>query len=268
MYPAMVLIFWAGILLAVQAFFRRANRWVTWSVFAVVPWFLVGHWGRANDVGLFPWVKLASLLFAATWLTALRFTSLGQSRWALAVAFLLLPINILEAVTKDMVGGHAAHHLVAFSGVMLLFGLPNPVSSIQIDSSRSLRDLHYLGLSRLWIIGYTIWNAAFVYLNFPAITGHQLAVLSAALIVGLIEPRLWLQARTFSLAFDLLLLPTFPTILIPLTDTAHWNSPTRENLVATVCLGVMIACVVRFVQRRRQTPDKQFSNATLARESS
>lgn len=243
----------AVVLVSVQALFRRAGKWAAWSTFLVLPlalapfWVWMGQTGAYGDAGAFPWVKLVSLQVGACWLTALRFTALGRSRWALGALFLMLPLNMLEAVTQDAFGGHAAHYLLALSGALLIFAVPHPMQAIRIDSTGRYRDLVYVGMTRTWIVGYTLWNAAFVYLNFPAIAGHQLAALAAAFVVGMSEPHRWLQSRTFTLATDTLALATFPQ-LIPFTATATWASPVREDVVAGVCLGLALfyaGCIFR-----------------------
>lgn len=255
----------AVVLVSVQALFRRAGKWAAWSAFLVLPsalapyWVWMGQTGAYGDAGAFPWIKLVSLQVGACWLTALRFTGLGRSRWALGALFLMLPLNMLEAVTEDLFGGHAAHYLLALSGVLLIFSVPHPMKAIRIDRDGSYRDLHYVGMTRPWIAGYTLWNAAFVYLNFPAIAGHELAVLASAFAIGMIDPSRWLQARTFTLAADLLTMATFPGLIIPFTETSDWASPHGENLVAGACLAIVVVYAGYIFFRRADRVVARFS---------
>lgn len=239
---ALYLVLLAAVLWLCQELLRRANKWIAWGIFLVLPLVLIPYWRHLSESGIyagrgmFPWVKLASLQLAVSWLTALRFTRLGQSRGARALMFLLLPINMFEAVTLDLHGGHLAHWLLAGSGLLLIIAVPHPLWAIRVDEHGPWRDLLYVGMTRTWIVGYTLWNAAFVYLNFPEIAGHQLAVLAAPLVVGMRRPALWLQARGFTLGVDLLLMATFPELLFPLLDSASWATPGREDYVALGCL--------------------------------
>ena len=105
-------------------------------------------------------------------------------------------------------------------------------------------------MTRIWIVAYTVWNWAFVYLNYPAIAGHQLAVLASAFVVGMAKPSRWLQSRTFTLAADLLVLASFPGVLVPFTDTSQWVSPHREKIVAGVCLAIAVVYAGCFFMRR------------------
>lgn len=234
----------AVLLILVQELFRRAGKCVAWGVFLISPLVLAPYWvwlgriGAYTGVGVFPWVKVISLQVGACWLTTLRFTALGRSRWALGSLFLMLPLNMLEAVIQDAFGGHMAHYLLVLSGILLVLSVPHPMWAIRIETADHSRDLRYIGMTRTWIGAYTLWNWAFVYLNYPAIAGHQLAVLASAFVIGMADPSRWLQSRTFTLAADLLVLATFPQVLVPFTDTSHWLSPNRENVVAGACLAM------------------------------
>lgn len=246
----------AVLLILVQELFRRAGKWAAWGIFLVLPlavapyWAWMGHGGAYTGVGHFPWVKLVSLQVGACWLTALRFTPLGRSRWAVGSLFLMLPLNILEAVTQDAFGGHLAHYLVGLTGVLLVLSVPHPLRAIRVDTTDHYRELRYVGMTRTWIAGYTLWNWVFVYLNFPAVAGHQLAVLASAFAVGMVEPSRWLQSRTFTLAADLLVLATCPGVVIPFADTSHWASPHREDIAAGGCLVIVAVFAGCFFMRR------------------
>lgn len=234
------LILLAIVLYFVQEWLRRATSMISsWAVFVALPLVLTPLWLRTDQVGIFPWIKLYSILFGACWVSAIRFTSLGQKPWALASTVVFLAANIAEAVTADVFGGHTAHFLLAVSGILLVLSLPHPLVTIRVTSKGPLRELSYEGLTREWVVGYTVWNWAFVYLNFPAIAGHQLAVLSVSLMIGMIEPRQWLQTRAYTLAIDLLVLFTFPHLIVPILDTTHWASAHRENVVAGICFVIV-----------------------------
>lgn len=246
-----------AVLLLVQGGFRRANRWITWGVFLGLPliltptWFCLSHAGAYPWAGTFAWVKLYTVQFCACWGTALRFTALGRNRWALGAGFLLLLVNILEAVTKDVYDRHMAHFLVAGSGVLLILSAPHPVRAIRIDTAGPFRDLHYNGLTRPWIIGYTLWNWAFIYLSFPVVAAHQVSVLASAFVIGMIEPRRWLQARAYTLGTDLLVLFTFPRFMVPLMESSDWTTPYREDVAAATCLAIVALIAASYFWGRR-----------------
>ena len=240
--------------LVAQEILRRSGKWFAWGLFIALPTVLTPYWFRHNtDVEFFPWVKLYTIAFSVSWVTALRFTCLGELHWARFCMLLLLGVNIVEAVVQDTFGQHLAHYLVLLSGILLIVTLPKPLNAIQIDVAGPHRDLQYRGLTRTWIVEYTVWNAVFVYLNFPVIAGYQLATLTAALIVGLISPPLWLQARGYTLGVSLMLLPTFRDPLFRRIDTSHWTEPGREDLTAAVCFGIAASSTYRHFFRRNRS---------------
>ena len=167
----------------------------------------------------------------------------------------MLLLNILEAIIQDATGRHLAHWLVVASGILVMFTLPSFHRCIQIDFSSPTRDVAFLGMDRKWIVEYTLWNWAFVFLNFPVIAGHQLAALVAAAIIGFSNPTLWLQARAYTLASDLFLMATFPSEIAAWSDSEHWANSSRELVVSVSCLLVIIGCSVRCFRSVREKKD-------------
>ncbi len=261
-----LVILMTGLLLLYETL-RRCGLWLSLACTSFLPVILTPMWFSQNpDIGLFPWVKLYSLVISLTWMNLARFTALGHRTWWRQGLVCLLLINILEAIIQDSQGSHLTHWLVIISGFLVILTLPSFRGSIQIDFATPTRDVTYFGMNRNWIVEYSVWNWAFVYLNFPQIAAHQLAVLNAAAIVGFIRPQLWLQARAYTLMADLMLLATFPKALILWTDSEHWSNPTRQWLVSTICLLIITLFSLRLLRRRRQARQPTFvslSEATL-----
>jgi hypothetical protein len=133
------------------------------------------------------------------------------------------------------------HYLNAAAGGLLVLTLPFAHEVFQIKVRNRCRDLDWEGMSRTWITGYTIWNWVFIYHTFPVIAGQHLAVLGSAFLVGMFEPRRWLQARTYSLAIALFLLFSFPTFLVSRMGTVEWSND-RANIVSA-CISLGFAAV-------------------------
>lgn len=250
------LIAWGVALVLVQEVFRRRGPWTTWVAFLALPLVLTPYWVQHDRsegfLDVFPWVKLYILLFSTCWITGLRFTRLGAWSWARSLGMLLLPINIVVAVAHDLFGGHLAHSLLAASGLLLIVTLPASWVAVQIDREGHYRDLHWVGMTRAWIMEYTLWNWVFVYLNYRALAGQQLAVLLAAFAVGMIDPRRWLQARAYTLATDLLMAFTFPTFLLGRLDHSSRITAPREDLAAGISLILVTAYAVRGLLKLRR----------------
>lgn len=170
---------------------------------------------------------------------------------------MLLGVNILEAVTVDVLAGGVAHGLVAVAGLVLICTIPMRHRATTIDAGR-YRDLH-LPLTRGWVIAYTAWNWAFVSLNYPAYAGHHAAVLLAALVVGLIAPRLWTQTRSSTLGLNLLTMATFNPEMVSWLDASAWSGATASAGVAVAALVVTVVSLARpwGLSRLRPTPVRE-----------
>jgi len=245
MYVFLQIIAVTVLLLLAQEALRRANRWAVWGVFLLIPLLLTPYWIRVNELGLFSWFKYYTVFFCVCWGTALRFTSLGNRAWARSTIPLLLAVNILEAVVLDLVSHGSAHALNAAAGLLLIATMPYGRNSARIDSANCYRDLLY-GISQQWVIGYTLWNWTFVYLNYPSLTGHHTAVLAAGLIVGMNHPGRWSQTRASTLGVNLLFTATSFKGMVAWMDTSIWFNE-QVGIVAAGCtLLVMTGCAVHF----------------------
>jgi len=235
-----------ALLWGMQELQRREPRFVA-AFFLLLPPLLVPYWARVYQTDLFHWVKLFSVIAGVLWFTALRHTRFGKVRWAYYGVFVILAANILEAVLQDLSGGHLAHYLNATAGILLIVTLLDRLDSIQVNADSRFRDLEWGSMTLAWIIGYTLWNWTFVFLQYPWNAGKHIAVLGAALLVGLQNPRRWLQARAFTLGTYLILLFSFPGFIEAGADTRAWSTPTTELLAASLVLGFMLAYTFWFV---------------------
>ncbi len=225
-------------LFALQHTVRRTNRWLLWLAYGVIPAALAAHWVSNNDFGPFVWIKLISVLFCVCYGTAVRDTALGKRSWGRSVLTVLLALNILEAVVLDCLGGTLAHALNAVAGLALVAALPRTLDVSRIVADAHVRDIQFRGVSFQWIIGYSVWNWTFVYLNYPEFAGHHIAVLLSCVLVGAIDSRLWLQARACTLGAHLMLMVTFPELIRSGLDTSSWSDPVVGLFAAFVALGV------------------------------
>ena len=224
------------LLFLAQELLRHAGKWVLWTLFLLAPLVLVPYWVRVNEFGPFLWIKLFSVCVVMIWGTALRFTPLGDRRWARRGIPLMLAVNILEATALDLCEHGLAHGLNAAAGLILVATLPYRGRATRIASESPCRDLYY-GLTRGWICAYVAWNWTFVLLNYPALTGQHTAVLAAGLLVAAIDPRRWAQTGTCTLGLMLLGMATFNAELLCWMDTSHWSDPRLEVVAAGISLA-------------------------------
>jgi hypothetical protein len=237
-----------GLFLA-QELFRRRGPNVGWLAFVVAPLCLTPVWIGGELTALlrqaqcpiaFAWIKLYSILGCAAWGTAIRRTALGRRSWARWAVIPLLVLNFLEPIVQSGFGFGIAHYLNAAAGTLLVAAIPYDFDAIQIDRAGRYRDLVCPGISRGWIVGYTLWNWTFVYLNYPLVCGQHLAVLGVALAIGLFRPAMWLQTRTYTLAAWLITVFSAPC-LIHRIDTSDWSRSGIELVVAASSFGFTFA---------------------------
>jgi hypothetical protein len=222
----------------VQDWLGSARLPVLWTIFLLVPLALTPYWFATNSFDLFAWVKIYSVMFCVCWAGWLRFTAMGDKPWLRRSIPLLLVANILEALIVDLQGHGVAHILNALAGMLLIATVPLSIGDTHVDRASRHQTLRY-NVPLAWICGYSAWNWTFVYLNYPALTGHHTAVLSAALIVGIIDPQRWLQARAATLGANLILFATSYSGTIAVSDATTWFDESIAIAAASIAFALM-----------------------------
>jgi hypothetical protein len=217
----------------------RTGPWVAVGSVFVLPLVLCPLWIRSNALGLFPWVKLVSVLVATNWLTLLRLTRLSETTWARVGLLAAFAVNIAEAVLVDVAALSPANLLNVIAGILLLATLPRTAAAV-----RGTPTNVFVNLGRGWVVAFSVWNWTFVYLNYPVLAGHQLVVLATMLAVGWRDPRRWLQARMYLLSADLIILSTFSSDLLPRWDTTSWRNELLGSILSALAVVTSGAVVV------------------------
>jgi len=234
-----------------QEALRRKGLFCIWTLFGVLPVALTAYWSQNKDFDLFLWVKLYTILFCICWGNWLRFTSHGTNPWFLRTIPVLLAANILEAMTVDILKFGLAHSLNAVTGALLLVALPFGATCVRFDLTSKHRDMRF-DTSLTWIVGYTLWNWSFMYLNYPSLMGHHSAILATALIVAMIDPQRWLQTRAATLGMSLILTATSYSGMLNLIDTTCWFQEHIAIAVAIFAFGWMLVHVLNPIRSIRQ----------------
>ncbi|WP_076538766.1 DUF5692 family protein [Shewanella sp. UCD-KL21] len=177
----------------------RRYKWSNYVFWFILPIALIPLWSSYEITYWFKWVKLYSVVGAAALFTLIRFTKVGDMKWAKFGAAAFLAINISEAVMQDFSMGNLANILNAIGGLLSIITLAG-WAKIFSDKSKQ-QDMIWPAMTTFWIIAYDVWNIVFVYLNFPGSATAQMMVLIAATLPALfIKKGTWLQARAFTLA--------------------------------------------------------------------
>lgn len=196
----------------------------TTILYFIIPIVLIPYWMNSGITHWFRWIKLYSVVFAAVWFTLVRFTKLGEYKFAKFIASAILCVNIGEAVAQDFSVGYVPNMLNAIGGLLNIVTLSR-WEAIGPDKSKE-KDMVWPGMTTFWIIAYDIWNWTFVYLNFPEHAAYHLMVLLACTLPSIfIKKGTWLQARAFTLAGWMIYLFTFQTFIdasvVPLPRTGN-----------------------------------------------
>ncbi|PKM95052.1 MAG: hypothetical protein CVU84_06940 [Firmicutes bacterium HGW-Firmicutes-1] len=175
----------------------------------------------------FGWVKVVSALLGVYGFMLIRFTKLGERRFAAIFPVTILSLNIAEAVYREfevfstykvlevdpggiLILGGVWNILNAVAGILCIVTLTGFVG-IKVSRDQS-RDMVWPDMTWMYIIGYTLWNFAYVYNCISTRSMYAgFGILTAALIAEYVFKRgVWLQHRAqilslyalFSLSFD------------------------------------------------------------------
>ena len=214
--------------------------------FLVFPIGLSIYWTVAGiDAYLFQYAKVYSVSLGALLVTALRYKNWINFSWLRLLGYLLLIINILEAMLTEAAGGGIIN-VIAGSLLILCQAFPNQIFIDPEDKSRHLR--YALGTG--WIIAYTIWDFTFVYgLTAPnGFTGESAAFAICHLAVPLLlmgqSGNLYMQARVYSLSLFMMVRISWPyepfVFLVP-----DWYHPAVHLFFQWVSLIVATGIVLR-----------------------
>jgi len=240
------------LLYGIQELIRRFQV-IGWSSLLFIPPILIPWWrSHYGPVGWFEWAKISSVWLGVFWGMACRFSRIGQKKWALFLLYIILLVNITEALIKGLNYGIPGY-LLGISALLINITLPG-LNSITINTKSPYRDLSW-NISQLWIIGYTIWNIGFVYVYLPESVGIHTAVLGAAFIAGLINHKLWVQARVFTLGAHLVISALFAPFLAKTMGTPEIVHPTIALFIGFVSLVWMTAYSVlklyKYMEKRK-----------------
>ena len=230
-----------------------------------------GPLGSPTGKTWFGWVKVVSALIGVYGFLLIRFTKLGTKKFAAVFPAAILSINIAEAVFRELeifvtyktltvdaggivVQGGPWNILNAIAGVFTIITLTGFVG-IRVSKDKS-RDMIWPDMTWPYVIGYTLWNYAYVY---NGISNRSLyagfGILTAAVIAEYFFKRgAWLQHRAqilslyamFSLSVDFQTASFFK--VIPTYSTGALMSLSVLSFVFN--LGVFFFMVYTLRQRK------------------
>lgn len=260
----------------------RRSKTVSVLMYVLLPVLLAmgiffGPLGSPTGKTWFGWVKVVSALIGVYGFLLIRFTKLGTKKFAAVFPAAILSINIAEAVFRELeifvtyktltvdaggivVQGGPWNILNAIAGVFTIITLTGFVG-IRVSKDKS-RDMIWPDMTWPYVIGYTLWNYAYVY---NCISNRSLyagfGILTAAVIAEYFFKRgAWLQHRAqilalytmFSLSVDFQTASFFK--VIPTYSTGALMSLSVLSFVFN--LGVFFFMVYT-VRQRKVNPIRQ-----------
>ena len=244
----------------------RKSKTLSILAYCVLP-VILGGLILANVLGSptgktwFGWVKVISALAGVYGFMLIRFTKLGKTKFAAFFPVSILALNISEAVYREfevfqtykvmatdaggmVVLGGTWNILNAIAGILCIVTLTGFVG-IRVSKDKS-QDMVWPDMTWMYIIGYTLWNFAYVYNCISTRSMYAgFSILVAALISEFVFKRgVWLQHRAqilalyvmFSLSFDFQKSPLFQAV--PTYREGMWLSLSAISFIFN--LGVFI----------------------------
>ena len=270
---------WFGILagLLITNEITRYNKQMGILFFIILPLILtltVWPYTSGSDSGSqtanwFAWTKVFSALIGCWIGLFLRFTKKGQSsKYFLLLAPAILVINILEAVIREI----QVVNMQGFTEGMFYMGGPwnilNAIAGIFnlivvcgwfsiIITKDKHHDLVWPDMTWFWIIGYGLWNFAYVYNCLTDRAFYSMALIISATIPAFLTKRgAWAQHRVHTLALYMMLMMTIPDFFVMgKYAVASTHNPIAYYLVSIIALvfntGVLGFQVYTIIKRKK-----------------
>ena len=260
----------------------RRSKVLAVAMYCVIPVILValiaaGVVGSPSSKTWFGVIKTYSALIGVVGFMLIRYTKLGERKFAWYFPVAILGINIIEAIYRDyevfatfktmttdaagltLLGG-PWNLMNALAGVFLLLTMTGWMG-IQVANTSS-RDMVWPDQLWFWIVAYDLWNVAYCYncIATRAMYAGVALLISCTLAEFFLKRGVWLQHRAqtlalfgmFSLAVDYQALPAFG--ITAAYDPAAWTA--LSALALAFNAGVFVYEVFVIVKTRRN-PLKQ-----------
>jgi hypothetical protein len=179
---------------------------------------LAGVMGSPTGKTWFGWVKVVSALTGVYGFLLIRFTKLGEKKFAAIFPATILSLNIAEAVYREfevfatyktsvvdpggnLILGGTWNILNGISGILCIVTLTGFIG-IRVSKDK-FKDMVWPDMTWIYIVAYTLWNFAYVYNCISSRSMYAgFAILLAALIAELfMKQGVWLQHRAQILSF-------------------------------------------------------------------
>lgn len=251
----LALVILMGVLLFINEITRRSLK-VSILFYCVVPvalaaLVLFGVMGSPSGKTWFGWVKVVSALAGVLGFMAIRFTKLGNKKFAWYFPVTILSLNILEAVYREfqvfstyktlvvdeagiLILGGPWNILNALAGILTIVTLTGFVGiKVSKDSSK---DMIWPDMTWMYVVGYTLWNFSYVYNCISTRSIYAgFAILMAAVIAEYGFKRgAWLQHRA-----QILSLYAMFALSVDFTKASYFNIQPTYTVGGLMTLSIL-----------------------------
>lgn len=205
-----------GVLVLLNEVTRRSLK-ASIGVFCILPvvlgmGVLLGYLGSPTGKTWFGWVKVISALIGVYGFLLIRFTKLGKNKFAIIFPGTILALNIAEAVYREfqvfftykslttdaggiLIQGGLWNIFNGMAGILCILTLTGFVG-IRVSKDQS-KDMVWPDMTWLYIVGYTLWNFAYVYncISTRAMYAGAGILLAALISEFFFKKGVWLQHR-------------------------------------------------------------------------
>lgn len=260
----------------------RHSKMLSIVMYCVLPVVLVGliASGLVQSPSSKTWfgvVKTYSALVGVVGFMLIRYTKLGNRKFAIYFPVAILGINILEAIVRDievfktyktltvddagvaLLGG-PWNLLNAAAGVFLLLTMTGWMG-IKVSNTKA-RDMVWADQLWFWVVAYDLWNIAYCYnsISSRAMYAGVALIVSSTICELFIRKGVWLQHRAqtlalfgmFSLAVDYQAMPAFQ--ITATCDPTAWTVLSAIALVANVAVFVF---EIYYIRKTKRNPLKE-----------
>lgn len=221
----------------------------------IFPFLIIPMLAGTTFNGWFNIAKSFTLVFVVIYGTIVRFNF--KKKWAMIVLALMLHLNILEAVLKDL---QSANFINVISGVIVLLLLPWP-SKLKISEKTGQKPAQIsYPMSWVAIIAYCLWHMCFMY-SYESVRGIKgdylwlnIVLLGIPLLVAFYQNhKVFFQVRLYTLAFVVILVEATLTRqpeIWPLSPNLY--SPTVYMMISIFVFLSCCGCIGYLIKKQPQ----------------
>ncbi len=229
--------------------FRR-YRLISWIFLLIVPIALIPFWIKTTYVHnhWFYWAKFFLIEILILFFLLVQSTSLKKKNWPFHLIYWNIIFNLLELIIVSISFNFWGSYAIVIGGIFLILSFPRSEDLKESNQGKGdfLCDLPYS-----WICAYSLWTVLFFYSTFPHMTGIYITIILAPLFISIMNRKLWLMSRIYTIAFYLICSFAFPQ-LGTIANTAHWKNEFINTIAPPAVFCMILICTFNTLSSLRK----------------